>query len=86
MVKLKKNLPEAIDLQSCSFLRTVHNPRPKLSITVVKTAVSAPLTLHIDNMYELEEMEWTVSIKNTEIYFPGTYLQNFHSFADLKST
>lgn len=40
-------IPEANDVHSCSFLRTVHNP-PEVSITVVKPAFSAPLTLHID--------------------------------------
>lgn len=49
-------IPEANDLHSCSFLRTVHNP-PELSITFVKPVFSAPLTLCIDYMCGLVEIE-----------------------------
>lgn len=42
-------IPEAIDLHSCSFLRTFHNPCLS-SISLVSLAVSAPLTLHINNV------------------------------------
>lgn len=79
---------EVIDLDSYSFLRAVHNP-PEVSITVVKPAVRCPLHLEctIDfaqPLYGPVEIELLLSIQNAEIYFPGTYLKNFHSLCWFK--
>lgn len=76
-------IPGAIDLRSCSFLRTVYNPSLS-SISLAGLAVSAPLTLHINNVSS--GGSWMDRI-DTENVFSRDVLKEFSQpFTDLKST